>query len=140
MALPPEQINHRVGQQSQDARRDDTADHRRGDVFHHIRAASRGSRQHDRQEAEQDGTDGHNLRADSLHCAFYNSGVQIAHRVHATDSAELIRAPLFVVVPDNADPVTVQRLPRGFILLGLVVAGWAAVIGMVLAFRAIVGL
>ena len=42
--------------------------------------------------------------------------------------------------PDNADPVTVQRLPRGILLLGLVVVGWAAVIGMVLAFRAIVGL
>ena len=62
-----------------------------------------------------------------------------------TDLAELARSHDLAkwtadADPDNADPVTVQRLPRGYILLGLVVAGWAVVIGMVLAFRAIVGL
>ena len=61
-----------------------------------------------------------------------------------TDLAELARShDLAKWVADadpDADPVTVQRLPRGYILLGLVVAGWTAVIGMVLAFRAIVGL
>jgi hypothetical protein len=41
---------------------------------------------------------------------------------------------------DSVEAVAAKRVPRGYILVGLVVIGWAVVIGMVLAFRAIIGL
>src|SRR5581483_5758801 len=65
--FPPHHKNHRVNQQLKDSRSNHPTNHRRGDSLHHIRAALGGGRPHDRQQTKQDGADGHDLWANTLH-------------------------------------------------------------------------
>src|SRR5439155_7079047 len=77
VSLAPEDVNHGVEQQLQDSRCDDATNHGRGDSLHHVRAALRGGRPHDWEQAEQDCADGHDLRANALHCSFDHCSVQV---------------------------------------------------------------
>src|SRR6266481_4027506 len=51
-AFSPDNVNHRIDQQLEQSRSNDSADHRRGDAFHDIRAGLQGGGPHDRQESE----------------------------------------------------------------------------------------
>jgi hypothetical protein len=55
MPLPPQDLNDPVEQQFQNALRDNTAEHWRGDAFHDISPTLVGGGQHHKQLAKQNG-------------------------------------------------------------------------------------
>jgi len=61
-ALVPDQENHWVDEQFEQAARDDAANHWRGDALHDVGASLRDGRPHDRQWPERDRASGHDFR------------------------------------------------------------------------------
>src|SRR6516164_2566872 len=102
MTLAPEDVDGGVEEEFEDARGNDTANHRSGDAFHDIGAALVGWGPHDGEQAEEDGANGHDFGANALDGAFNDSGLEVVHGVHATGGAEFVPGVVQVEEHDNA--------------------------------------
>ena len=101
MPFAPQDINDRIQQQLQNARREDAANHRSGDAFHHVRARLRDRRPHDGQQTKQNGAGGHDFGADALHRTLDDGGIEVAHGVQTTGGPELF--PRLVEIEQHDD-------------------------------------
>src|SRR5262249_30012807 len=102
MAFAPENVNHGIEEQFEDAGGDDAADHRGSDAFHYIGPALIGGRPHDREEAEHDSADGHDFGSDPLDRAFDDCSLQIVHGIHFAGGAEFVPGVVEIEEHDNA--------------------------------------
>src|ERR1019366_8321310 len=65
VALAPEEIDRGIDEQLHQERREEAADHGRGDALHDVGTGA--GRPHDRDETEEGAGHGHHLRPDALH-------------------------------------------------------------------------
>src|SRR6266436_2550250 len=102
MATAPDGEDDRVDEQLKDAGGDDAADHGGGDALHYVSATLCRWGPHDRQQTEEDGANGHDLRANALNGAFNDGVLQISHRVHSTGRNEFFPGMIKVKEHDDA--------------------------------------
>ncbi len=112
MPPAPGHVDGGIEQEFEDRRGDDTADHRRGDALHHVGAGLGLGGPHDRQQAEEDRADSHDLGADPLDRAVHDGVVQVGQGVQAPGGLELV--PGMVQVEKHDDPRLGVQAGQGY--------------------------
>src|SRR5437660_8979372 len=102
VAAAPNGEDDRVEEEFEDTGGNNATNHGCGDALHHVSAALRGGRPHDRQKPEKDGANRHNFGPNALDGAFDNGVLQVRRGVHSTCSAEFVPSVVEVKEHDNA--------------------------------------